>query len=104
MISLFISTILFSSPAQAKIAVTLDTLTNVAKNSILEACGTAKDDSGEAVHLVVSHGGGKTSTLSDPKTGMWCVLFARRTMNGKTEVEAIGSESVPIQQLLNEDL
>lgn len=104
MISLLLSAMFLSSPAQAKVEYSLDTLTNVARNAILEACGTAKDDTGNPVHLVVTHAGGKTSTLSDPKTGKWCVLFARRTMDGNTKVEAVGSEATPLMQFLNEDL
>lgn len=70
------------------ITVKVDALSNVARSTVLEACGTAIHKDGKKPLLVtVKHSDATYTTLTDAD-GKWCVLLARRTFNGAVDATA----------------
>jgi len=77
-----------SASANEKTTVTVESLTNGAKSTVLEACGTATHADGIKPLLVtVKHDLSNYTTLTNPD-GKWCVLFLRWTNSGKIDVSA----------------
>lgn len=74
--------------AADNIEVKVETLTNGARSTVLEACGTATHTAGIKPLLVtVKHDLSNYTTLTNPD-GKWCVLFLRWTNSGKIDVSA----------------
>ena len=72
----------------SKFEVAIVDLTNMANNTALEACGTAKHIEGKKPLLVtLSHDKSKYTTLTD-ESGTWCIVFKRWNYNGKITVQA----------------
>jgi hypothetical protein len=77
-----------SASANEKTTVTVESLTNGAKSTVLEACGTATHADGIKPLLVtVKHDLSNYTTITNPD-GKWCVLFLRWTNSGKIDVSA----------------
>lgn len=77
-----------SSVAADNIEVKVETLTNGARSTVLEACGTATHVAGIKPLLVtIKHDLSSYTTLTNPD-GKWCVLFLRWTNSGKIDVSA----------------
>lgn len=77
-----------ASTDATKFEVKVDDLTNLARSTALEACGTAKHKDGKKPLIVtLTHDQSKYSTLTD-EAGNWCVVFKRWTNSGKISVEA----------------
>lgn len=77
-----------SASANEKITVNVESLTNGARSTILEACGTATHAEGVKPLLVtVKHDLSNYTTITNPD-GKWCVLFLRWTNSGKIDVSA----------------
>lgn len=77
----------FSSAwASSDVEVKVDSLTNTANSTVIEACGTAVDKAGVTPLLVtIKHGGAQYSTMTGQQ-GKWCVLIRRWNWNGKVDV------------------
>ena len=77
-----------TSMATEAIEVKVESLTNGARSTVLEACGTATHAQGIKPLLVtVKHDLSNYTTLTSPD-GKWCVLFLRWTNSGKIDVSA----------------
>lgn len=77
-----------ASAQSSKFNVKIIDLTNAAKSTALEACGTASHVDGKKPILVtLTHDQSKYTTVTD-KNGNWCVLFKRWTNSGAIAVEA----------------
>ncbi len=77
-----------ASADASKFEVKVVDLTNLARSTALEACGTAKHADGKKPLLVtLTHDQSKYTTLTD-ESGNWCVVFKRWTNSGKITVEA----------------
>ena len=77
-----------SASANEKTTVAVESLTNGAKSTVLEACGTATHADGIKPLLVtVKHDLSNYTTITNPD-GRWCVLFLRWTNSGKIDVSA----------------
>ena len=77
-----------ASADASKFEVKVVDLTNLARSTALEACGTAKHTDGKKPLLVtITHDQSKYTTLTD-EAGNWCVVFKRWTNSGKIAVEA----------------
>lgn len=61
---------------------------NVAKNTVIEACGTAKHSGGTKPLLVTLKHDSSTYTTLTSATDDWCILFRRVTWSGDIEVGA----------------
>ncbi len=76
----------FVAAQASEVRVEIKSLTNAARSTVLEACGTADDDQGSfPIAVTVTHDGSSYTTLTDP-SGKWCVLVKRWTMSGKVGV------------------
>lgn len=74
--------------ADSDITVTVDSIENVAKSTVLEACGTAASKSGKwPLVVTLEHGGAKYTTLTS-QDGKFCHLVARRTWKGEITASA----------------
>lgn len=74
--------------ADDKITVKIDSLTNGAKSTVLEACGTAVHVEGKKPLLVTAkHDQSYYTTLTN-SDGKWCVLILRWTYKGEVGVTA----------------
>lgn len=70
------------------IDVKVESLTNGANSTVLEACGTAIHSQGIKPLLVtVKHDQSNYTTLTNP-AGKWCVLILRWTYSGKVDASA----------------
>lgn len=88
LISFLILAGLNASADASKFEVKVVDLTNLAKSTALEACGTAKHTDGKKPLLVtITHDQSKYTTITD-EAGNWCVVFKRWTGSGKITVEA----------------
>lgn len=77
-----------TSVAADNIEVKVESLTNGARSTVLEACGTAIHNTGIKPLLVtVKHDLSNYTTLTNAD-GKWCVLFLRWTNSGKIDVSA----------------
>lgn len=77
-----------ASADTSKFEVKVVDLTNLARSTALEACGTAKHNEGKKPLLVtLTHDQSKYTTITD-ETGNWCVVFKRWNNSGKITVEA----------------
>lgn len=72
----------------SKFEVKVVDLSNLARSTALEACGTAKHMDGKKPLMVsLTHDQSKYTTLTD-EAGNWCIVFKRWTNSGKISVEA----------------
>lgn len=84
------ATIIFSMEALADndITINVDSIENVARSTVLEACGTATSKSGKwPLVVTLEHGGAKYTTLTS-QDGKFCHLVARRTWKGEITASA----------------
>lgn len=66
----------------SKFNVKIVDLTNLAKSTALEACGTATHSEGKKPLIVtITHDQSKYTTLTD-EAGNWCIVFKRWTGDG----------------------
>lgn len=82
--------ILFGATALAneKTTVKITSLTNGARSTVLEACGTATHIEGKKPLLVTAkHDESYYTTLTNPE-GKWCVLILRWTNKGEVNATA----------------
>lgn len=86
----FISAFLVSGSgfASGEVEVKVNTMTNAAKSSLIEACGTAKHSAGVKPLMVTLHHADSTYTALSSASGNWCILFRRANWNGNVEVGA----------------
>ena len=83
---LFASFNLFANDLNIDVKIT--SLTNAAKNAVMEVCGTAIHNKGLHPLLVtIHHAESNYTTLTSPQ-GDWCVVIVRWTFTGKVDVEA----------------
>lgn len=74
--------------AESKFTVKIADLSNLAKSTALEACGTALHTEGKKPLLItLTHDQSKYTTLTD-ESGNWCVVFKRWTGSGAITVTA----------------
>ncbi|MDR3608732.1 MAG: hypothetical protein P4M08_15315 [Oligoflexia bacterium] len=72
--------------ASDPIAITLDSLSNLAGNGAIEACGTGvAQDGTQPVLITVRHADSYYTTLTAPN-GKWCLVFKRWTFDGRIDV------------------
>ena len=74
--------------ANEKTTVKITSLTNGARSTVLEACGTATHIEGKKPLLVTAkHDESYYTTLTNPE-GKWCVLILRWTNKGEVNATA----------------
>ena len=74
--------------ANEKTTVKITSLTNGARSTVLEACGTATHIEGKKPLLVTAkHDESYYTTLTNPD-GKWCVLILRWTNKGEVDATA----------------
>jgi hypothetical protein len=77
-----------ASLANEKTTVKITSLTNGARSTVLEACGTATHIEGKKTLLVTAkHDESYYTTLTNPD-GKWCVLILRWTNKGEVDATA----------------
>lgn len=80
------STTIFA--ANEPITVTIDSLSNIAGNGSIEACGKAIHKDGKRPLLVtIKHDQSYYTTLT-AQNDVWCVVYKRWTMKGQIDVTA----------------
>lgn len=89
--SIVVAIIFMGNFAQAAddITVTIDWVQNVAKNAVLEVCGTAVSKTGKWPLLVSLKHGDSTFTTLTNKDGKYCQLLGRQTFKGEVDASAV---------------
>lgn len=85
------------SKAEDDIELKIEWVENVAKNAVLEVCGTAISKSAKWPLIVsIEHGDSKFSTVTS-KEGRYCQLIGRQTFNGEVNVTAMSFDGQSIK-------
>ncbi|MBY0552981.1 hypothetical protein K2P97_00535 [bacterium] len=74
--------------ANEKTTVTITSLTNGARSTVLEACGTATHIEGKKPLLVTAKHDASFYTTMTNADGKWCVLILRWTNKGEVDATA----------------